>query len=70
MKLEITLGLHRIYNGTDGKKPITAVFTGSTAHWPSKTFDSYSWYRVTLAIPSNLGRPKIAGWRLIPRQET
>jgi len=69
MKINITIGIHRIHNGKDGKKPITTIFGGSTKHWPSSSFGNYSWYRVTLQIPTNLGRPKIVGWVWIPRQE-
>ncbi len=66
MIIDLTIG---ILKGREGKKPISAKFVGTTAHWPSGTFHLYDWYRCRIRVPANFGRPKITNWRKIIHQE-
>jgi len=68
MKINITIGFHRTFKGKDGT-PVKIIFTGSTKQHYKELFDRYQWFRVTLGIPSNLSRPKILNWVLIPRRK-
>lgn len=68
MKLSITIGFHKTLKDKYGD-PITVTIKGSTKHWPRNTFHDYTWYRVTILVPTNMSRPKILGWILIPGQE-